>query len=141
MTALVAALLAVLVAGCAAPAAPPAAPAPSGPSVLVGPERFAQAIAEPDRLVVNVHVPFEGSLPMTDLDVPYDRVETAVAQGVLPADRSRPLALYCRSGPMSAEAATTLARLGYTDIVELDGGMRAWTASGRPLLPTPAPTS
>ena len=34
---------------------------------------------------------------------------------------------------MSAEAAQTLSAMGYTDIVELDGGMRAWSESGRPL--------
>ena len=40
------------------------------------------------------------------------------------------MAIYCRSGTMSAAAAPVLAELGYDDIVELDGGMVAWTASG-----------
>ena len=42
---------------------------------------------------------------------------------------------YCKSGRMSAEAAATLQELGYTDIVELSGGMDAWIADGRQLLP------
>ena len=58
--------------------------------------------------------------------------------GRLPADRTAPLALYCRTGPMSADAARTLADAGYTNIVELAGGMGAWTQSGRPLIGRPA---
>ena len=35
---------------------------------------------------------------------------------------------------MSAVAAQALIELGYTDVVELDGGMHAWEASGRSVL-------
>jgi rhodanese-related sulfurtransferase len=52
----------------------------------------------------------------------------------LPADRATPLAIYCRSGPMSATAAATLHDHGYHNIVKLRGGMRAWQADGRPLI-------
>jgi rhodanese-related sulfurtransferase len=52
----------------------------------------------------------------------------------LPADRATSLAIYCRSGPMSATAAATLHDHGYHNIVELRGGMRAWQADGRPLI-------
>lgn len=115
------------------------APVPIG-ATLLPPEAYAAAIARPDRFTIDVHVPFEGTLPHTDLAVPYLGVADAVARGVLPADRARPIAVYCRSGPMSAEAAATLSRLGYRDVLDLAGGMRAWTASGRPILPIPAPT-
>ena len=40
-----------------------------------------------------------------------------------PTDRSTQLAVYRLSGDMSAIAVESLTRLGYTDIVELDGGM------------------
>jgi rhodanese-related sulfurtransferase len=45
-----------------------------------------------------------------------------------------PLAIYCRSGPMSATAAATLHDLGFHNIVGLRGGMRTWQADGRPLI-------
>ena len=35
---------------------------------------------------------------------------------------------------MSTIAAQSLSRLGYDDIVELDGGMQAWEQSGRGLI-------
>ncbi len=102
------------------------------PARAVGPETFAAALAEPDRISLNVHVPDEGSIAGTDLSIPFDELEAR--QGELP-DPSTPLALYCRSGNMSATAARTLAALGFTDVVELEGGMLAWQEAGHPLLP------
>lgn len=116
----------------------PPAPAPSGPpgqsappARLVDAREFAAAVDEPGRVTVNVHVPFEGDIPGTDLSIPFD--EIGADAELLPADRDTGLAIYCRSGPMSAQAAATLSELGYTDVVELRGGMRAWQADGRPL--------
>lgn len=130
----------VLLSACAAgPSTPPPVAEPPGVTLL-SPDAFAVATARPERVTVDVHVPFEGTLPHTDLAVPYTEVAAAVSRGVLPADRSTPIAVYCRSGPMSAEAAATLSRLGYRDVVDLAGGMRAWSASGRPVLPITAPT-
>ncbi|MGV0580615.1 rhodanese-like domain-containing protein [Mycolicibacterium elephantis] len=99
---------------------------------LVDPGEFAAAVAEPERLTVNVHVPFEGDIPGTDLSIPFDQI--AAQADRLPADRDTPLAIYCRSGPMSTVAAQALRDLGYTDVVELRGGMRAWQAEGRPIV-------
>ena len=94
---------------------------------LVDPAAFESALANPDAVVINVHVPYEGEIEGTDLFLQYDRIDAAS----LPSDRDTPLVVYCRSGSMSAEAVVTLAGLGYTNIVELDGGMNAWRASGR----------
>ncbi len=99
---------------------------------LLDPAEFAAAIAG-DRVTINVHVPDEGSLPGTDLAVPFDRITAEAAQ--LPQDRGTPLAIYCMTGNMSAIAGPELTALGYTDIVELRGGMEAWQADGRQLLP------
>ena len=95
----------------------------------VSPSEFEKVIVGPETVVINVHVPFEGEITGTDLFLPFD----AIAVDGLPRDRSTELAIYCRTGRMSAVAATELLALGYTNIVELEGGMQAWLASGRQL--------
>lgn len=125
----------VSLASCSASTAPP--PTSSGAvgvsgHRLVDADEFAATIGESDTLTINVHVPYEGDIPGTDLSIPFDRI--AEQSDRLPGDRGATIAVYCRSGPMSTTAAETLKSLGYTDVVELEGGMKAWRASGRPLI-------
>lgn len=134
---------AVLVAltGCASSVVPASTqPPPAGESTSValhqprqlGPAQFADITAEPTRVTINVHVPYEGDIPGTDLAIPFDQI--AAHADVLPPGRTTLLAVYCRSGRMSQIAATTLATMGYQDVVELAGGTLAWEKSGRTLV-------
>ena len=51
-------------------------------------------------------------------------IETAIPD---PATR---IVLYCGGGYRSALAADNLRKLGYTDVVSMDGGWREWTERG-----------
>jgi rhodanese-related sulfurtransferase len=108
-------------------------------SQLLEPAEFARYMEDnPDVPVVNVHIPYEGHIEGTDSFVAFD--EIADWDG-LPEDRSAPLALYCRSGNMSAQATDTLEALGYTNVVDLKGGMNAWTDAGFELLTEKPPSA
>lgn len=82
-----------------------------------------------DFIQINVHTPFEGNLPNTDLSIPYDTIGQNMDK--LPGDKNSKIVLYCRSGHMSTIAAKELVKLGYTNIWNLDGGMAAWEQAGQ----------
>jgi phage shock protein E len=116
-------------------------PAVAGETVVQGngghwtnvtPDRLAQMMEHKDFTLVNVKTPYIGEIDGTDLYIPYDQLAARVSE--LPADRAAKILVYCRSGAESAQAAQTLLDLGYTNVWNLDGGMNAWTGSGRTLV-------
>ena len=48
-------------------------------------------------------------------------------------DLSAPLILYCGGGFRSALAADNLQKMGYTNVLSMDGGIRTWREKGFPL--------
>src|SRR6266536_394283 len=48
------------------------------------------------------------------------------------AERSAAIVLYCGGGFRSALAADNLQKMGYTNVISMDGGWRAWTEAGYP---------
>lgn len=92
-----------------------------------GPEEFAARIGDPAAFLVNVHTPYEGEIAGTDAFIVFDEI---AGDPQLPADKDTEVLLYCRSGRMSAIAADTLVEAGYTNVIDLEGGMVAWEAAG-----------
>lgn len=48
-------------------------------------------------------------------------------------DTAAPLILYCGGGFRSALAADNLQKMGYTNVISMDGGFRGWKEKGLPI--------
>lgn len=94
----------------------------------VSADQLNRMLRDKDFTLINVHIPFAGNLPQTDLSVPYDQIDQSLEK--LPPDKKAKIVLYCRSGRMSRIAAEKLVSLGYTDVWELKDGMAGWEAAG-----------
>ena len=99
-----------------------------------GPEAFMAALrADPQAVLVDVRTPqefAEGHLPGA-VNVELDRLE-ALAPTALP-DRNAHLLVYCHSGNRSSFAVQILERMGYTRLVNMVGGIAAWSGEGYPV--------
>jgi sulfur dioxygenase len=59
-------------------------------------------------------------------------VSSAVAH-LASAQKNEPLLIVCKAGGRSAAIAQSLTNAGFTQVVNLIGGMLAWNAAGRPV--------
>ncbi len=65
----------------------------------------------------------------TNIDVQGD-----FATGIADLDKNASYALYCRSGVRSDTAKQTMLDAGFTHVVDLSGGITAWTQAGKPVV-------
>ena len=63
--------------------------------------------------------------------VDYDAPD--FAERIAEFTRDGEYVIYCRSGNRSAGARATMAELGFTDVVDVEGGVVAWVEAGLPL--------
>jgi rhodanese-related sulfurtransferase len=70
------------------------------------------------------HLPDARNIPLADLD---QRV------GELEKFKSKAVVVVCKTGARASAAAAKLAKAGFTDVVNLDGGIAAWQKAGLPL--------
>ena len=49
-------------------------------------------------------------------------------------DKDAPLVLYCGGGFRSALAGDNLQKMGYRNVISMDGGWRGWTDAGFPVI-------
>ena len=101
-------------------------------------EQVAAEVEHGDALLIDIREPGErtadGSIPDA-VPAPRGMLEFW-ADPASPHHREefqpdRRIIVHCASGGRSALAANTLQELGYTDVAHMDGGIKAWSASGR----------
>jgi len=113
-----------------APAAPPAALTYTTLSVQ---DAYARLQADAQAIIVDVREPQEWAttgIPASAALIPLAQiVQRAPAE--LPQDR--PILLICNSGNRSRVAADALVKLGYSTVINVEGGIQAWLRAGLPV--------
>jgi rhodanese-related sulfurtransferase len=94
----------------------------------ISPSQLDRMLNEKDFFLVNTHVPYEGEIGSTDAFIPYNQTKAKIK--AYPAAKNAEIVLYCRSGRMSDIAARILVEEGFTDVINLEGGMIAWEKAG-----------
>ena len=92
---------------------------------------FEQAIKQPNVVILDSRTAQEYADGHIRNAVNIDVKATDFEQQALAAlDKSKTIAVYCRSGRRSKMAAATLAKNGYT-VIELDCGIICWSSAGK----------
>jgi len=87
-----------------------------------------QIMQKEDIFLVDVHTPEQQHIKGTDLFIPYNEIKKF--KDKLPQGKNTAIYLYCESGPMGNAAAKSLYELGYRNLINLDGGTKAWRKAG-----------
>lgn len=93
-----------------------------------------RTLKEQGALLLDVREPGEyeqGHAPGSTL-IPLGQLSSRLHE--IRAYVSRPVAVICRSGRRSAQAAEILSRAGFTSVYNVQGGMNAWEAAALPII-------
>jgi rhodanese-related sulfurtransferase len=93
--------------------------------------QFVHMMDHKDFILINVHIPYEGEIPETDLLIPFNAIDQY--ENELPDDKDAKIVVYCMTGRMGDIAAEKLVSMGYTGVIHFQGGMKAWKKAGKPL--------
>jgi len=94
---------------------------------------FASKNNDEERTIIDVRTPGEYASGHISGSVNTDFYSSDFANELDKLDKSAKYSIYCRSGNRSGQALHIMESLGFTDVIDLDGGIIAWTGAGNTL--------
>ncbi len=80
-----------------------------------------------NQTIVDIRTPGEFQSGYIEGAVNINYFDSDFMEKIGTLDKSKPVYLYCRSGSRSSSASAKLAKLGFVEIIDLQGGMINWT--------------
>ena len=106
----------------------------SGISTISADEAAAITADPPEDLVVlDVRTPEEYAEGRLEGAVLVDFYDDDFADQLAALDPDAPYLVYCRSGNRSGQALAVMEQLGFSSVVNVDGGIVAWAGAGLPV--------
>ncbi|UII31120.1 rhodanese-like domain-containing protein [Fulvivirga ulvae] len=99
---------------------------------LVNIVEFHDLLKQEDLQLVDVRTPKEYDLDRIPGAVNIDYWSDEFTSQASELNKDQPVAVYCAAGRRSAKAASKLKEMGFRQIYDLDGGMRAWHTGPAP---------
>ncbi|MBT8144772.1 MAG: sulfurtransferase [Gammaproteobacteria bacterium] len=106
-------------------------------AALISPAEVAPRLAQGDVCLLDVREPWELETAAVDgtLDIPMGEVVDNLDR-IRAAAADKQLVVMCRSGARSQQVANFLNENGLSGVLNLDGGILAWSEQVDPTLPT-----
>jgi rhodanese-related sulfurtransferase len=96
----------------------------------VSAEEFTMQISKADVQIVDVRTAAEFAAGHIEGAVNIDYNNDTFFRNMAKLDKNTPVYLYCKSGGRSAKAAAAFEEADFKKVVDLAGGVEAWTADG-----------
>ena len=95
--------------------------------VSVAPVEFQNhLLRDPSRILLDIRTPQEFHGGHLSRAINLDYYNPSFTQQLDQLDRDTPIAIYCRSGSRSSNTLTIMKGMGFTNVIELQGGVLAW---------------
>lgn len=102
-------------------------------NMKLAPDAFEKKIAStPGGTLLDVRTPEEFNAGTINGSINIDWNNADFPNQVNTLDKNKPVFVFCLAGSRSAEAASKMRSMGFTEVYELQGGMMQWRKSGKP---------
>ena len=99
----------------------------------VGVEEFEKLTKQAGNVVLDVRTPSEYRNGHLKDAVLIDFMGKDFEEKVKALDKSKTYLVHCQVGGRSAKACAKLDKMGFTNVVNLEGGYKAWEKAGKPI--------
>ncbi len=96
--------------------------------------QFKDAIGKGGATLVDIRTPEEYNKEHIEGAILINWKKRTFRNYVLNLSQDKPILIYCRSGNRSGKAASALQALGYSNIINLNKGIKQWKIEGMPLV-------
>lgn len=97
--------------------------------ISLSPSNFEKVLTDPKRQLIDIRTPEEFNAGHLNTAKNIDFYNPNFIDSLQALDKNEPYAIYCRSGNRTSQTLSMMKAIGFTDVVELNGGLVAWEAN------------